>query len=193
VGGRVSTPIEVSELRLSAVARIELVDIQPTLPCFKAVSVCFMKRPSVDFSLKVARLDIMNIGPSDYNVTAIVRNLLQSALVDGLTYPRRMLIPMTDSSTAEYYTLHPVGILYITFIRGMHLKQANVFGSDPYCIARSMQQQEVRTSVKYYSLNPVWEETHDIMVYDKALQEVNIEVSYCFRDALFECGIWLAY
>lgn len=59
---RVSTPIEVSELRISALARIELLDLQPSLPGFRAVSVTFMKKPHVEFSLKVARLDIMNIG-----------------------------------------------------------------------------------------------------------------------------------
>jgi Ca2+-dependent lipid-binding protein len=175
---QVSTPIEVSELRLSAVARVELLDLQPTLPPFKAISITFMKRPTVFFSLKIARLDIMNIGPSDYNVTSIVRNLLQSALSDAILYPKKVVIPMQDDSASDaYYAMHPVGILYITFVKGRNLKQANVFGSDPYVIARSMQQ-EVRTAVKPYSLNPVWEETHDFMVYDRAAQEIEIEVFF---------------
>lgn len=173
---QVNTPIEVSELRISALARVELLDLQPTLPPFRAISITFMKRPSLHFSLKVARLDIMNIGPMDYNVTAIVRSLLQKALSEAILYPKKVVVPMQDDiSTDSYYALHPVGILYLTFVKGTNLKPANIFGSDPYIIAKSMQQ-EVRTAVKPYTLNPQWDETHDFMVYDRASQEVEIEV-----------------
>jgi len=39
VGTPVATPIEVSDVRFSAVARIELVGLGPFLPCFKAATV----------------------------------------------------------------------------------------------------------------------------------------------------------
>ena len=174
---KVYTPIEVSELRLSAVARVELLDLQPTMPCFKAVSVTFMKKPQVYFSLKVARLDIMNIGPADYNITAVVRALLEQALVEAILYPKKVVVPMESAeNTDNYYALNPVGILYVTFEHGSNLKQANVFGSDPYIVAKSMQQ-EARTAVKPYTLNPHWDETHDFLVYDRAEQTIEIEVS----------------
>lgn len=173
---RVNTPIEVCEVRLSAIARVEFLDLQPTLPPFRAVSVTFMKRPALYFSLKVARLDIMSLGAAEFNVTTLVRTLLQRALSEALLYPKKMVIPMqSDAATDAYYALHPEGILYVTFVKGTNLKQANVFGSDPYIIARSMQQ-EVRTAVKPYSLNPQWDETHDFMVYDRGAQEIEIEV-----------------
>ena len=79
-------------------------------------------------------------------------------------------------NTDNYYALNPVGILYVTFERGSNLKQANVFGSDPYIVAKSMQQ-EARTAVKPYTLNPHWDETHDFLVYDRAEQTIEIEVS----------------
>lgn len=175
---RVSTPIEVSEIRLSAVARVELLDLQPTVPPFRAVSITFMKRPELHFSLKVARMDIMNFGASEFNVTTLVRSLLQRALSEALLYPKKIVIPMqSDTDTDAYYALQPVGILYVTFVRATNLKSANVFGSDPYVLARSMQQ-EVRTAVKPYSLNPQWDETHDFMVYDRGAQEIEIEVRF---------------
>lgn len=173
---RVRTPFEVSELRISALARIELLDLQPSLPGFRAVSITFMKRPHVEFSLKVARLDIMNIGPMDYNIAGIVRSQLHQALVESILYPKKVIIPMhSGENVDDFYAMNPVGILYITFMRGTDLKRANVFGSDPYVLARTMQQ-EVRTAVKYYSLNPEWNETHDFMVYDRESQTVSLEV-----------------
>lgn len=80
---------------------------------------------------------------------------------------------------------------------GTDLKRANVFGSDPYIIAKTMQQ-EVRTAVKYYSLNPEWKETHDFMVYDKDSQNVAIEVQYAIEVFVHCCGnlyvlcLWLS-
>jgi Ca2+-dependent lipid-binding protein len=177
VGSRVPTPIEVSELRFSAVARVELLGLRPRMPCFTAASVTFMKRPFVDFSLKVARLDVMNIGPADYNVTAIVRNIIHNALSEAALYPKKVVIPLVDDgeSTSDLAVMNPVGILYVTFVKGNNLMKANIFGSDPYVLAKSLHQ-EVRTAVKYYSLNPHWGESYDFVVYDKASQEVELQV-----------------
>ena len=171
-------PIDVTELRFSAVARIELLELRPILPCFRAVSLTFMKKPLVDFSLQIAKLDVMNLGPADFNVTTIVRNLLHSSLSDVALYPKKIVIPLQagDADLSDFTALHPVGILYITFKKGVNLHSANIFGSDPYILAKSMHQ-EVRTATKYYSLNPEWNETHDFMVYDKATQEVEIQVT----------------
>lgn len=190
---QVYTPIEVSNIRLSATLRVELLHLQPSLPCFRAVSLTFMHKPTVEFSLSVARLDLMNIGPSDYNVASMVRKLLHSVLSDAILYPKRVVIPVGGD---DGEMRQPVGIVSITFVRGVQLKKATMFGSDPYVVAccraskqkenkhdrqqeQQQEQQEVRTSVKYYSLDPVWQETHDLIVYDKAGQKIQMEVRDC--------------
>ena len=188
-----STPIEVSELRFSATARVELLDLRPKLPCFRAVSVTFMKKPTVDFSLKVAKLDVMNIGAAEFNVTAFVRTLLHNALSEAALYPRKIVVPLQQGEDVEEYTaMHPVGILYLTFVKGTDLKKANIFGSDPYVLAKSLHQ-EVRTGVKYYSLNPRWDETHDFMVYDKASQEVDLQVGVSGGGEMFDSVIFVFF
>ena len=219
---QVYTPIEVSEIRLSATLRVELIDIHPTLPCFRAVSLTFMHKPVLDFSLTVARLDVMNIGPGDYNVASMVRHLLHSVLSDAILYPKRVVIPMNSGSgSGSGDAAEPVGLVSVTFVKAVHLKRASMFGSDPYVVARiattvqqkqgdthekqtneideeqeqqkeqhqeqqkqqqmRQQVQEVRSSVKYSTQDPVWMETHDLIVFDLAKQQhIHFEVSiYC--------------
>jgi hypothetical protein len=56
----VPVTIEVAEMRISAVLRIELLDFTSAFPCFKTISVTCMKKPVVDFSRKLASVDLMN-------------------------------------------------------------------------------------------------------------------------------------
>jgi Ca2+-dependent lipid-binding protein len=60
--------IELSNIRLSAILRIELTPLIPRFPCFGAITVTCMQKPFVDFSFKVGALDVMNIGAAEYNV-----------------------------------------------------------------------------------------------------------------------------
>ena len=172
----VPTPIKVSELRFSATARVELLDITTQLPCFKALSVTFMKKPFLDFSIKLARLDIMNLGPKEFNLTKVVRNILHAALTEVVLYPKKIIIPVqADVDTSEFAVLKPVGILHLLIERGVDLKRANIFGSDPYVCIKTTEQ-TARTAIKSYDCNPVWDECHDLVVYDKASQVVHFSV-----------------
>lgn len=74
-------------------------------------------------------------------------------------------------------SLPPVGILSITFEKGINLKQANIFGSDPYVLMKpTLFGEENRTTTKYNTLNPEWNETFDFMIYDKDSQQINLTV-----------------
>ncbi|KAJ1438491.1 hypothetical protein B484DRAFT_444585, partial [Ochromonadaceae sp. CCMP2298] len=61
----------------------ELLDITQRLPCISAISVAFMETPKVTFSLKVASVDVMNMGmgPADFSVTHLVRKVASSLRV----------------------------------------------------------------------------------------------------------------
>lgn len=120
-------PIEVSKLRVSGKVRIELLEMTHQLPCFKAISVTCMEKPFVDFSLKVASLDLMNIGAAEYNIMRIVRNIIHSIVSNIALYPKKIIVPMNKGVDVDALaTLTPIGILYITFIRGKDLKQVIV-------------------------------------------------------------------
>ena len=52
---------------------------------------------------------------------------------------------------------------------------ADLVSSDPYVIIQSMDQ-TYKTTVKYGTLNPIYNETFDVIVYDKETQIIDFEV-----------------
>jgi Ca2+-dependent lipid-binding protein len=180
-------PVEISELRLSALVRVELLDLVASLPCFKALSVTFMKKPEINFSLKVASLDFMNMGPADFNVTSIVRTALDSVLQNIVVYPKKIIIPMVPANDAGAHNSAGgggsnsdgargvVGVLYLNFEKGTRIKKANIFGSNPYILAES-RGQVFRSKTQFATRSPEWNETFEILVYDQATQVVSVRV-----------------
>lgn len=187
---QLAPPVELTEVRLSALIRIELLDLMPSLPCFRAVSITCMSPPEVHFSLKVASLDFMNMGPADFNVTALVRTAIDSVLQGIVVYPKKMVFPVVDDTStagatqeddteAENAGESAVGVLYITFQKGLNIKRSSLFGSNPYVTARTAKGQSFRSKTVFGSRNPVWEQTFELLVFDPATQVLEVEV----RDA----------
>lgn len=174
-------PVEVSEVRLSAIIRIELLDLMPTLPCFRAMSVTCMKKPEVHFSLKVASLDFMNMGPADFNVTSLVRIAIDSVLQDIVVYPKKIIIPLVSETTDDNAADHDdpgtaVGVLYLTFEKGQNIKRSGLFGSNSYVVARTDKGQSFQSKAVYGSRNPEWNQTFELLVFDTEKQVVEVQV-----------------
>lgn len=191
VGSNILAPnVELAEFRLSALIRIELLDLMPALPCFRTIAVTCMESPDVHFSLKLATLDFMNMGPSDFSVAAVVRAAINSALSDIVVYPKKMLFPVvTDSDptktaggeaheagTASAGASAAVGVLYLTFERGVHLKKANWLGCNAHILAQTDRHQTFRGKTVYGTRNPEWGETFELLVFDAETQRVEIAV-----------------
>jgi len=170
--------VEVSEVRFSAVVRITLIDLMPRLPCFSAVSISFMKKPDVTFSLTVASLDIMNMGPKEFNITSLVRSVIDSALKSVAIYPKQIIIPLSPQEPGKDQSKQalPTGVLFITFERGIKLKTGlNLMGCNPYVIAKSLDQ-TFRSKPSYGTRHPKWDESFEVMVYDLATQVIEVSV-----------------
>ncbi|CAE7635229.1 SYT3, partial [Symbiodinium microadriaticum] len=133
--GRKSFPLtlELSDVRFSSIVRVELTPLMPQFPCFGAITICFMKKPFMDFSFKVGSLDVMNLGPADYNVASVVNNIIRS-IVDGvMVYPKKLVVPMvSDVDMKKLTTPAPVGLLVLTIVGAKKLRVADMFSSDPF-------------------------------------------------------------
>jgi hypothetical protein len=179
-------PVELSEIRFSALIRIELQDLMPALPCFRAVAVTFMKTPDVHFSLKIASLDFMNMGPADFNITALVRSAIDSVLQGMVVYPKKMMFPLVAESpeaAAEEHThgangsgASATGVLYLTFERGVNIKKSSLLWCNPYIVARTAKGQSFQSKAVYATRNPEWNQTFELLVFDAATQMVEVEV-----------------
>ena len=117
--GRKSFPLnlELSDVRFSAIVRVELTPLMSRFPCFGAVTVCFLKKPFMDFSFKVGSLDVMNLGPADYNVASVVNNIIKSIVNGVMVYPKKLVIPMvSDVDMKKLTTPAPVGLLVLNIV-----------------------------------------------------------------------------
>lgn len=170
--------VSVSELRVSAIIRVEILNFTNTLPCFQAISITCMKKPFVDFSLKIANMDVMNFGAANYNLPTLLRHVIHSALTETALYPKKIIVPIgsTAIDLKKLSALTPVGILHLKIIKGIDLMAVNLFGgSDPYINLHSVDQ-TFRTTTKKLNCNPVWNEEFQVLVYDKETQEVECNV-----------------
>ncbi|RYH14894.1 hypothetical protein EON65_32785 [archaeon] len=171
--------VELAEINVSAIVRVELLDLIPRMPCFTALSITCMKKPFVDFSLKLAGLDVMNLGAGEYNIMSLVRSTINNALASTLIFPKRIIVKMDKDSDANYAETQPVATLVVKVEKAQDLRSAHSLmgsmGSDPF-VEIKCAHQIFRTSTKTMTLNPVWNESFNVMVYDLSAQIVDFEV-----------------
>jgi Ca2+-dependent lipid-binding protein len=150
------------------------------LACFEFLTVSFVTEPKINFSLKLSSLDVMNLGFSkDYNVTAIVEQLLKSILSSIMVYPKKIIIPMyPDADLSSIANPTPKGVLIISNLSCRGLKVADMNGlCDPY-IRIKLSHSEQTTKVIYKTLNPSWDDndSFEFLVANKEIEVLKFEL-----------------
>lgn len=134
-------------------------------------------------------------------ITSLVRKTLENAIDDGITpilFPKQLVIPLilsnaeqlekTRDKSGNYKpewaqkltTQPPQGVLLITFVRASNLPKMDfqIRGNgkaDPFIVAH-VGAEVVTTGVREQTLNPVWNETHELLVYCADVQRLKIQV-----------------
>jgi Ca2+-dependent lipid-binding protein len=106
-----------------------------------------------------------------------------------MLYPKKYSVNLSHGGTIYGATAQPQGVLRLTIQRCSHLIVKDMFSSDPYVIvsvgvklpgqpsSEIKEWTEVgRTDVVPKSLNPTFGETFEILLYDKSVQFVKIQV-----------------
>jgi len=104
--------VSLSDLKLTGTVRIELVDPISIMPLYQVLLVSCMSPPSLDFSFKIANLDLMNVGLSVVSVKSAVQNVLNSILSDLIVYPKKICVPLCeDADLAAHLETKPMALL----------------------------------------------------------------------------------
>ncbi|KAL8541280.1 hypothetical protein ACS0TY_002503 [Phlomoides rotata] len=95
-----------------------------------------------------------------------------------LQWPHRIVVPIggipMDTSELE---LKPVGKVTVTILQANDLKNMELVGkSDPYVVVHIRPLFKVKTKVIDNNLNPVWNETFELIAEDKETQSIIFEV-----------------
>ncbi|KAG1362467.1 synaptotagmin-4 [Cocos nucifera] len=170
-----SLPIQLKDLQVFTVVRV-IFQLSEEIPCISAVVVALLAepKPRIDYILKAVGGSLTAIpGLSD-----MIDDTVNSIVTDMLQWPHRIVVPLggvdVDISELE---LKPQGKLTLTIVKANGLKNMEMIGkSDPYVVLYVRPMFKVKTKVINNNLNPVWNETFELIAEDKETQSVILEV-----------------
>eukprot|EP00903_Cladosiphon_okamuranus_P007574 g7348.t1 len=170
--------ITLNKICFSGRMRVELAPLVPVFPCFGAVVLTFMEKPFIDFKFKLGKLNVMSIGPGDMNVGALVSDTIKNIVTNLMVFPVKMVIPILyEQDILALSNPTPTGVVQLTIVGCDKLRSADIGGkSDPYVSVKLGLQQHMKTDVKSRTLNPRYDETFDLLVYERSVEVMEFEV-----------------
>ncbi|KAL8150084.1 synaptotagmin-2-like isoform X1 [Apium graveolens] len=164
--------VQVVDLQVFASPRITLKPLVPSFPCFAKILVSLMKKPHVDFGLKLLGADAMSI-PGLYS---FVQEIIKDQVANMYLWPKVLEVQIMDPAKAMQ---KPVGILNVKVVRATKLKKKDLLGaSDPYVKLKLTEEKlpSKKTTVKHKNLNPEWNEEFNLVVKDPESQTLELMV-----------------
>ncbi|KAG2723318.1 hypothetical protein I3843_02G142800 [Carya illinoinensis] len=170
-----SIPIQLKDLQVFTVVRV-IFQLAEEIPCISAVVVALLSepKPRIEYTLKAVGGSLTAIpGLSD-----MIDDTVNSIVTDMLQWPHRIVVPIggipVDTSELE---LKPQGKLTVMIVKANDLKNMEMIGkSDPYVIVYIRPLFKVKTNVVDNNLNPVWNQTFELIAEDKETQFLVFEV-----------------
>lgn len=170
-----SIPIQLKDLQVFTVVRV-IFQLAEEIPCISAVVVALLSdpKPRIDYTLKAVGGSLTAVpGISD-----MIDDTVNSIVTDMLQWPHRIVVPIgglpVDTSELE---LKPQGKLTVTVVKANDLKNMEMIGkSDPYIVVYIRPLFKVKTKVVQNNLNPVWDQTFELIAEDKETQSLVLEV-----------------
>ncbi|XP_058081161.1 calcium-dependent lipid-binding protein [Magnolia sinica] len=170
-----SLPIQLKDLQVFTVIRV-IFQLSEEIPCISAVVLALLSdpKPKIDYTLKAVGGSLTAIpGLSD-----MIDDTVESIITDMLQWPHRIVVPIggvpVDTSDLEH---KPQGKLSVTAVKANALKNMEMIGkSDPYVVVYIRPIMKVKTKTIENNLNPVWNETFELIVEDKETQSLILEV-----------------
>ncbi|KAM0935165.1 putative C2 domain, calcium-dependent lipid-binding transcriptional regulator, plant [Dioscorea sansibarensis] len=170
-----SLPIQLKDLQVFTIIRV-IFQLSEEIPCISAVVVALLSepKPKIDYTLKAVGGSLTALpGISD-----MIDDTVNSIISDQLQWPHRIVVPLggqaVDTSELE---LKPQGRLSIVVVKASALKNMEMIGkSDPYVVLYVRAMFKVKTKVINNNLNPVWNETFELIADDKETQSIVFEV-----------------
>ncbi|XP_073863240.1 extended synaptotagmin-1 isoform X7 [Macaca fascicularis] len=169
----------VKGMQLHGVLRVILEPLIGDLPIVGAVSMFFIRRPTLDINW-TGMTNLLDIP----GLSSLSDTMIMDSIAAFLVLPNRLLVPLVPDlqDVAQLRSPLPRGIIRIHLLaaRGLSSKDKYVKGliegkSDPYALVR-LGTQTFCSRVIDEELNPQWGETYEVMVHEVPGQEIEVEV-----------------
>uniref|UniRef100_F6RSH0 Extended synaptotagmin-1 n=1 Tax=Macaca mulatta TaxID=9544 RepID=F6RSH0_MACMU len=170
---------KVGKTKLHGVLRVILEPLIGDLPIVGAVSMFFIRRPTLDINW-TGMTNLLDIP----GLSSLSDTMIMDSIAAFLVLPNRLLVPLVPDlqDVAQLRSPLPRGIIRIHLLaaRGLSSKDKYVKGliegkSDPYALVR-LGTQTFCSRVIDEELNPQWGETYEVMVHEVPGQEIEVEV-----------------
>ncbi|XP_056653893.1 extended synaptotagmin-1 [Monodelphis domestica] len=169
----------VKGMQLHGILRVILEPLMGDLPIVGAVSMFFIRRPTLDINW-TGMTNLLDIP----GLSSLSDTMIMDSIAAFLVLPNRLLVPLVPDlqDVAQLRSPLPRGIVRIHLLaaRALSSKDTYVPGlikgkSDPYAIVR-VGTQVFCSRVINEDLNPQWGETYEVMVHEVPGQEAEVEV-----------------
>ncbi|XP_043824477.1 extended synaptotagmin-1 [Dromiciops gliroides] len=169
----------VKGMQLHGILRVILEPLIGDLPIVGAVSMFFIRRPTLDINW-TGMTNLLDIP----GLSSLSDTVIMDSIAAFLVLPNRLLVPLVPDlqDVAQLRSPLPRGIVRIHLLaaRALSSKDTYVPGlikgkSDPYAIVR-VGTQVFCSRVINEDLNPQWGETYEVMVHEVPGQEVEVEI-----------------
>ncbi|XP_055975951.1 extended synaptotagmin-1 [Sorex fumeus] len=166
-------------MQLHGVLRVILEPLIGDVPIVGAVSMFFIRRPSLDINW-TGMTNLLDIP----GLSSLSDTMIMDSIAAFLVLPNRLLVPLVPDlqDVAQLRSPLPRGIIRIHLLaaQGLSSKDKYVKGliegkSDPYAIVR-VGTQTFCSRVIDEDLNPQWGETYEVIVHEVPGQEIEVEV-----------------
>ncbi|XP_049366116.1 calcium-dependent lipid-binding protein-like [Solanum verrucosum] len=169
-----SIPIQLKDLQVYTIVRV-IFQLAEEIPCISAVVVALLSepKPRIDYTLKAVGGSLTALpGISD-----MIDDTVNSIVTDMLEWPHRIVVPIGVGVDTSDLELKPQGKLIVTVVRANSLKNHEMIGkSDPYAVVYIRPLFKLKTKTINNNLNPVWDQTFELIAEDKETQSLILEV-----------------
>ncbi|EHB06548.1 Extended synaptotagmin-1 [Heterocephalus glaber] len=169
----------VKGMQLHGILRVILEPLMGDLPIVGAVSMFFIRRPTLDINW-TGMTNLLDIP----GLSSLSDTMIMDSIAAFLVLPNRLLVPLVPNlhDVAQLRSPLPRGIIRIHLLaaQGLSSKDKYVKGliegkSDPYALVR-VGTQTFCSCVINEELSPQWGETYEVMVHEVPGQEIEVEV-----------------
>ncbi|RKP09232.1 C2 domain-containing protein, partial [Thamnocephalis sphaerospora] len=159
-------PIMVEDMAFQGHIRLRF-KLMRDYPYLKTVDVMFMEPPRIDYKLKPVGGETFGFDIAHFpGLPTLVKDIMNWVLGPMMYHPNVFTLDIEGLMAATALQDRAIGVLKLTVRNGKGLKNAEIMGSsDPYCkISISGRGELARTKIVPSSLNPIWDETHFLII-----------------------------
>ncbi|KAJ2720615.1 Tricalbin-2 [Coemansia sp. Benny D115] len=164
-------PILVENMVFKGKMQVKL-HLGPVFPHVRQADVCFLERPTIDFTLKPVGGDTFGVDIAHIpGLRTFILDMIHATIGPMFYAPNHFTVDveqLISGAVANIPSAKGVLIIHINSARG--LPKMDTFGkADPYVIVSTVKHPEisVRTSTIENTLSPSWDETHTMLIYSK--------------------------